>query len=90
VKDDGLDCYHGTKGPACLTLFHGAGHAGFTDIGDEVRFPDERLWAVARTRIAAFFGLHLAGRASCAAVLADPGDAAGGTADGTWVGRCRQ
>lgn len=65
MPEDGKDCYDKAGGTACMVLLKGAGHVGFSDMGDEKNMGDKRVLRLARLYSAAFFLRHLNGDASC-------------------------
>jgi predicted dienelactone hydrolase len=69
VQEDGWDCYEASPAPACAVVLEGAGHRGFTDVGDEHGFPQARLRALIRWYTVAFLDLHLKGTSSCQEAL---------------------
>lgn len=83
AEDDGQDCFDRAAGPACLVVLPGAGHLGYTALGDEGTFGAERMFDLVRWYAAAFFRWHLGGEAGCeAALLAlGAGGPGGGAAD---------
>jgi predicted dienelactone hydrolase len=71
VQEDGYDCYEKAAGPACIVVLEGAGHLGYTVLGDEGTLGADRIFDLVRWYSAAFFRAHLAGDVSCAQALAE-------------------
>jgi hypothetical protein len=70
VQLDGWKCYEAEKGPACIVVFTGAGHLGYTDMMDEAGYDLHLLHQAVRAYSTAFLRAHLEGDAACAASLA--------------------
>ncbi|MBI5526332.1 MAG: hypothetical protein HY897_08350 [Deltaproteobacteria bacterium] len=65
------DCHGRAGGDACIVVLKGAGHLGYTVLGDEGTLGPERMFDLVRWYSAAFLRAFLAGDASCAQALAD-------------------
>ena len=65
VQDDGWDCYNKTSGPACIVVLEGAGHLGYTGMGDDQAFGVARMFDLVRWYTTAFFLLHLGSADGC-------------------------
>ena len=64
-QEDGQDCYDKAGGTACLVTLSGAGHMGYTDMGNEKTMEDERMYLLVRRYSTAFFMRHLMDIGSC-------------------------
>lgn len=87
VQQDGWKCYEAEQGPACIAVFAGAGHLGFTDLMDEIGYDTDLFHQAVRIYATAFLRAHLGADAACAASLASNGLAAG--LGGTFTAECR-
>ncbi len=87
VQLDGWKCYEAEKGPACIVVFTGAGHLGYTDMMDEAGYDLHLLHQAVRAYSTAFLRAHLEGDAACAASLATNDLAS--SIGGSFTAKCR-